>query len=131
MKEWIKYTISIMIFIIFLNFWLIYQVQLSQIAIFSILVSGPTLISLFFVFRMLKTKKIYYRLGFAILVVTTVTLPNIYFSSAINHMIDNFSTDIETGMFIFLVLYLVENILLTSSINVFQERLKHKINIAT
>lgn len=131
MKEWIKYSISIMIFVIFLNFWLIFQIQYSQTTISAILITGPTIISFVFVFRMLKLKKIYYRLGVDTLIVATVTLLNIYFRIEIDHMIDSFvSKDGETGIFIFLLLYLAENILLTYMVNFFHDRLKYKMNIA-
>lgn len=112
MKEWIKYLIAIILFVIFLNFWLIYQDFDSTIRI-GILVAGPTIISLIFVYRMveitLKWLKIIITLG----IVAIVTSINIGFVDIIDKLIDHVTTDIETGLFLFLVLYLTEMLLLT------------------
>lgn len=123
MKEWIKYTITMIIFVLFLNFWLIYQVQFSETTMRIFLIAVPTIISLFFVFRMLNFKKIMLRILISTLIVFIVTILNIKFRFGINNAIDYVSTDIEIGVFIVLLLYLAENIFLASLFNFIHRRL--------
>jgi len=117
MKEWLKYLISILLFTILVNYWLVYQVELSDRTTNIILICGPAILSLFFVFRMLNSRQVLHKIVIALAIVSIATFISLYFRKTINLIIDYISRDGEAGMFMALLLYFFTNLLLVYIFN--------------
>lgn len=127
MKTWIKYFLSIVVLVIVINFWLSYQ-DFPHRVFWTVLVIVPALISAFFVYRLLKLQPKALRAVLSILVATTVTVVSINYREIIFDGINYITTDNETGLFIFYIVYFLQVLLLTWVIKFIDiEELKRKI----
>tara|TARA_R110001592_G_scaffold9723_2_gene51438 strand:+ start:1720 stop:2124 length:405 start_codon:yes stop_codon:yes gene_type:complete len=127
MKTWIKYLLSILALVITINFWLTYQDFPNQIY-WIVLVIIPTIISIFFSYRLLKFKQRLLKFGLSVLIATTVTFISFNFREIIISLINYLTTDNETELFFFYILYFLQVILLTWFVKLIDfEKLKEKI----
>lgn len=127
MKTWVKYLISILVLVIVINFWLTYQ-DFPHHVFWTILVIVPALVSTFFVYRLLKLQPRVLRVVLSILIATTVTFFSVNYREIIVDGINYISTDNETELFIFYVVYFLQVLLLTWIIKFIDfEKLKRKI----
>lgn len=111
-KESLKYITSIILLVIFINFWTRFQ-NYPNVVNISIIILIPTLTSLFFVFRILNHSIVLWRVLFAISIVSIVTLFDFFYRNEIIEKLKIISTDIETGLFLFLMLYVLKMLMLT------------------
>jgi hypothetical protein len=117
LKECLKYLISTVLFVIFLNYWLIYLVNISEVIFYGILILAPTGIALVFVYRMLKMENRRAKFLSTIFIVGFLTIFAILFRFSIDRLIEHISTDLETGMFLLQLFYMIANILVVAIFN--------------